>query len=333
MAIIENKSTAGFRLQSESSSSGKSGIALPAGSWDTHVHVFDSTIGPFASSRSYTPAQANLRQLLDFSSTLTGNQPLNIVLVQPSPYRNDNTVLLHLLRKLRDDGAKSARGVAVVDIDNTGDEELWSMHQLGVRGLRINMQADGKSTDVAALRSVLERTASRIRTLPGWRIQLFCAAAIWDELFETIYNLPVEVIADHVGGLYGSSKLPSKSDSSVVDCTKQPGFASLVRLAKDSKVIIKVSGLYRLSSQTDTGYDDMEPIIKTLADAVPDRLVWGSDWPHTGEGHDRLKRGRNAIEEFREIDDKSILLNLREWVGSADAWEKMTLINPRKLYG
>ncbi|KAI8299719.1 hypothetical protein K4K61_010388 [Colletotrichum sp. SAR11_59] len=63
------------------------------------------------------------------------------------------------------------------------------------------MQADGKSTDVEALRRVVVETAARIKVLPNWKVQLFCAASIWDDLFDTISDLPVEVIADHVGGL------------------------------------------------------------------------------------------------------------------------------------
>lgn len=155
-------------------------MALAVDAWDTHVHVFDSAVGPFAPSRSYTPAQATLEQLLEFNSGLTKDRPTNIVLVQPSPYRTDNTVLLHSLSALRDGGSRNARGIAVVDVDAVSEEELREMHELGVRGLRINMQADGRDADVDALRSAVVRTAERIGGLPGWKIQLFCAAAIWD---------------------------------------------------------------------------------------------------------------------------------------------------------
>ncbi|KAJ0314598.1 hypothetical protein Brms1b_006754 [Colletotrichum noveboracense] len=266
------------------------------------------------------------------NSSLTKDKALNIVLVQPSPYGSDNTVLLHLLRKLRDDRAQSPRAIAVVDIASTSDEELWSMHNLGVRGLRINMQADGKSTDVEALRRVVIETAARIKALLNWKMQLFCAASIWDDLFDTISKLPVEVIVDHVGGLRGSSKLEPTSGTQAMDPTEQPGFGSLVRLAEASKVIIKISGLYRLSSRAESGYDDMETVIKALAERVPDRLIWGSDWPHTGEGKDRLKRGKDAIEEFRVIDNELIVRNLRNWIGSEETWGKVTARNPKKFY-
>lgn len=152
------------------------------------------------------------------------------------------------------------------------------------------------------------------------------------ELYDTIAGLSVEVIADHVGGLRGSSRLDPGAAGSDAALLRQPGFGSLVKLARQSKVVIKISGLYRLSDNADSGYDDLEPVIRTLADAVPDRLVWGSDWPHTGEGKDRVNRGRDAVEEFREIDDGTILENLRRWVGNESTWEKMMIVNPGKIY-
>ncbi|KAF6817460.1 transcriptional family amidohydrolase family protein [Colletotrichum sojae] len=309
---------------SSDSSEKPTSIVLRPDTWDTHVHVFDSAVGPFAPSRSYTPAQATLEQLLQFSSGLTKDRPTNIVLVQPSPYRTDNTVLLHSLRRLRDGGFRHARGIAVVDVDAVSDKELWEMHGLGVRGLRINMQADGADTDVEALREVVVRTAERIRGLPGWKIQ-------FTDLYETIANLSVDVIADHVGGLRGSSKLDPGAVVSDEALLMQPGLESLVKLATQSKVVIKISGLYRLSDEADSGYDDLGPVIRTLAEAVPDRLVWGSDWPHTGEGKDRLKRGKEAIEEFRQIDDEQVINNLRQWIGNEN-WLKMMTANPAKIY-
>ncbi|KAL3296124.1 amidohydrolase 2 [Colletotrichum asianum] len=113
--------------------------------------------------------------------------------------------------------------------------------------------------------------------------------------------------------LRGSSTLEPTSRTQAIDPTEQPGFGSLVRLAEASKVIIKISGLYRLSS-------------------LPDRLIWGSDWPHTGDGKDRLKRGKDAIEEFRVIDNELIVRNLRNWIGSEETWGKVTVRNPQKFY-
>ncbi|KXH27930.1 hypothetical protein CNYM01_04530 [Colletotrichum nymphaeae SA-01] len=296
-------------------------------SWDTHVHVFDASIGPFAPGRSYTPARATAQQLLDFSSGLTRATPLNIVLVQPSPYGSDNTVLLRSMKSLREGGSRIVWGIAVVDIENISDANLMELHDAGVRGLRINKQADGKSTDLDALKETILQTASRIQYLPGWKIQLFCAPAMWE------VALPVQVIADHVGGMRALSKLQlNAATSSLDDPTKQPGFEALVKLARASKVIVKLSGFYRLSDKTESGCSDMEPIVKALVEAVPHRLVWGSDWPHTGEGKDRVNRGLEAVEEFREIDDARIIQNLRSWVEDEKAWMGLMVQNPAGFY-
>ncbi|KAJ0312070.1 hypothetical protein COL516b_001135 [Colletotrichum fioriniae] len=294
---------------------------LSPDSWDTHVHVFDASIGPFAPGRSYTPARATAQQLLDFSSSLTQALPLNIVLVQPSPYGSDNRVLLRSMKSLREGGSRIVRGIAVVDIENISDADLMGLHDAGVRGLRINKQADGKSTDLKALKETILQTASRIQYLPGWKIQLFCAPAMW------------EVIADHVGGMRALSKLQlNAATSNLDDPTKQPGFEALVRLARASKVIVKLSGFYRLSDRVESGCEDMEPIVKALVEAVPHRLIWGSDWPHTGEGKDRVNRGFEAVEEFKEIDDARIIQNLRSWVEDEKPWMGLMVKNPGGFY-
>ena len=152
-------------------------------------------------------------------------------------------------------------------------------------------------------------------------------------------NLPVEVIADHLGGLKGISKLNVNSSSHTDNSTakdtvlEQPGFRSLVQLAKNSRVAIKISGLYRSSTSVATGYDDLAPIVRALAEQVPDRLVWASDWPHTGEGKDRKPdHALSTKEPFRVIDNMRILKNLKDWVGNDETWYKLTVLNPRALY-
>ncbi|KAI4599561.1 hypothetical protein KJ359_002008 [Pestalotiopsis sp. 9143b] len=177
----------------------------------------------------------------------------------------------------------------------------------------------------------MQKAADLIRDLPGWMLQIFGGAAIWEKIHPTISALPVQVIADHVGGLIGSSKLPGASTPE--DALSQPGFSALLDLARSGRVIIKVSALYRCSDETDTGYADMAPIISKLAQEVPDSLIWASDWPHTGEGAQRVG-GKNLekIEQFRKIDDARVLGNLREWVGDEDAWHKMMVANPTRLF-
>jgi predicted TIM-barrel fold metal-dependent hydrolase len=112
----------------------------------------------------------------------------------------------------------------------------------------------------------------------------------------------------------------------------QPGFKSLISLAQESKVIVKISGLYRASTRDEKGFDDLQPIIKVLAATIPDRLVWASDWPHTGEGKDRKNRNLDDIEDFRPVDNEAILKNVREWMGDEGAWVKMMVDTPAMVY-
>ncbi|KAL4874263.1 hypothetical protein BJY04DRAFT_225213 [Aspergillus karnatakaensis] len=302
---------------------------LPPASFDTHVHVFDPTIAPYAPNRAYTPEDAPLQSLLTFNKRISQRgSETGIVLVQPSPYKADCTVLMRCLQELK---ARSipAYAIAVVDLDTITDDELGGMHGLGVRGLRLNFQADGKRLDVGSLVGTLKTAAERIARLPGWVIQLFVPGWVWDELYECISALPVCVIADHLGGLKAASKLPLHLAQSP---TSQPGFASLVDLARLGKVVVKVSGLYRASDHTESCFDDTRPIIQAFANEIPEQCIWGSDWPHTGEGKDRVGKGDLSKKEpFREIDDEGLLKNVREWVGG-EVWEMMVRQNPGRVF-
>lgn len=150
------------------------------------------------------------------------------------------------------------------------------------------------------------------------------------DLYATVLSLPVTIIADHTGGVLAASKLAAEFAHSP---TLQPGFAALVALARAGKIVIKISGLYRSSTAVQTAYADVEPIIRELAQEVPDALIWGSDWPHTGEGKDRGEMlGLGKIEPFRQIDNHSILRNLREWVNNEQTWMKLMVNNAERLF-
>lgn len=123
----------------------------------------------------------------------------------------------------------------------------------------------------------------------------------------------------------GLTKLANGS----TDVTAQPGFASLLDLAKSGKVFVKISALYRSSKLTTGGYDDLEPLVKVFAQEVPQQLIWGSDWPHTGSN--RTEATRYVPEPFRKIDNEAVLKNIRKWVGY-EVWRQMTVVTPGKIY-
>lgn len=132
--------------------------------------------------------------------------------------------------------------------------------------------------------------------------------------------------------MLGTSKIPSESDQAAP--LNQPGFKSLLSLAKTGRVNIKISGLHRASNETVTTYSDPQPIIEEFAHEVPDRLIWGSDWPHTGEGAERAgnKPDMSIKEPFRKIDNMGILRQSRVWLGSEEVWLKVLKENPGRLY-
>jgi predicted TIM-barrel fold metal-dependent hydrolase len=136
------------------------------------------------------------------------------------------------------------------------------------------------------------------------------------------------VIADHLGGMLGPSKLSSSLQSS---STLQPGFKSLLLLAKQSCVYVKISGLYRMSNEISSNFSDLELIVRTFSQEIPDQVIWGSDWPHTGEGKNRSKEKLEQKEAFRVIDNHVIMKQLQRWMGS-DVYRKMLVDNPSCLY-
>ncbi|GMF67333.1 unnamed protein product [Aspergillus oryzae] len=151
--------------------------------FDTHVHVFDPRLGPYAPGRPYTPEDAPLSKLIAFNENLTTDgQVGNLVLVQPSPYKTDCTVLLQCLRDLRNRNI-NARAIVVIDVDNVTDHALEEMHQLGARGIRLNFQADGREVDLTKLADMLHKAARRIQHLPGWMVQLYVPVWVWEGKF------------------------------------------------------------------------------------------------------------------------------------------------------
>ncbi|KAJ5380608.1 amidohydrolase 2 [Penicillium cataractarum] len=301
---------------------------LPKDAVDTHVHVFDPKLGPYAAGRAYTPEDAPLKKLIAFNKSLSADsQNTKLVLVQPSPYKYDCSIMIQCLRMLRNRDS-GAFGIAVLDLDTTTDAQLKEMHALGVRGIRLNFQADGKEVSTDRLVATLHQTAERIRYLPGWMIQVFVPGWSWDDLHDVILHLPVKVIADHLGGMLGPTRLSTDLQSAP---TSQPGFKSLLSLARNSQVIVKISGLYRMSTDISSNFEDLQPIIQKFAQEIPDQIIWGSDWPHTGDGHDRVNGSLEVKEPFRVLDNLAILEKLHGWMGS-NVYDRMLVKNPGRIY-
>lgn len=283
----------------------------PAGSCDCHVHVLDGARFPFAASRSYTPGAARVEDLVAFEQRIGIDR---IVLVQPSVYGVDNAALLDALGRL----GERARGVAVIDLETSTHAALQSMHARGVRGIRLNLEVSGQRNHDFAL-TQLKRAEQLVGPF-GWAVQVYADVDVIAELATDIAALQVPVVLDHFAGIKAHKKDEQKA-----------AFASVVELVKRGNAYVKLSAPYR-ASRSAPGFDDVTEFAQAYIAARPDRLVWASDWPHTGSSGNR-SGNLDQIEPFRKEDAGRALNQLASWAGAPVLLQRILVDNPARLYG
>ena len=284
---------------------------VPAGACDCHVHVF----GPFARfplapDRSYTPGPASVEDLVALHRALHVDR---VVIVQASPQGSDNACLVDALERLEAMGRR-ARGVAVIDAAPT-DNELDAMHRAGVRGVRVNLESAGQH-DPAVAERLLRDAAACVAPL-GWHVQTYTTLPVIASLREVIMGLPTPLVIDHFG----------RADAA--KGTGQAGLNALRSLVKSGVAYVKLSAAHRISALPDCA--DAQAIAQALFDAHPERMLWGTDWPHPG-AWPGVPREREAIERFHPVDDGNALNRLASWM-SAAALQRILVDNPARLYG
>jgi len=284
----------------------------PPGACDCHAHVF----GPYAAfplhpDRPYTPGEATVDDLQAMQRALGIERT---VLVAASPYMTDNAALLDALGRL---GA-AGRAVVALDPDNTTAAELEDMHAAGVRGVRVNLASVGAS-DRGAAAAALGATAALVAPL-GWHVDLHAGLDVVAALQETIATAPAPTVVDHFG-------LADPADG-----MDQAGFGALCDLAAAGVAYVKLSAPERIASDPDG--ESVATLARRLLDAAPERMLWASDWPHTGGGpHGGGARDREAVEPFRAVDDARALARLGEWTRDGDELRRVLAENPARLYG
>ena len=231
---------------------------LPPGAVDAHCHVFGpGDVFPFAPERKYTPCDASKEQLWALRDFLGFDRN---VLVQATCHGDDNRALLDALVH----SGGRARGVVSLAADVT-DAELAAMHRIGIRGVRFNflkrLVNSRPREDMAAL-------AGRIALL-GWHVVIYLEAEDLPGLFDFFAGLPAPVVVDHMGRPDVSQ--PVAGDS----------FKLFLRLMSENpRVWSKVTCPERLSRSGPPGYDDVVPFARRVVETFPDRVLWGTDWPH-----------------------------------------------------
>lgn len=263
------------------------GLALPKGSVDCHFHVFDTTT-PLATPRSYTPRPETLAgwlRVADMFGIARG------VLVQPSVYGVDNSVLLAAL----DTASDRLRGIVVIPPE-TAAPELRRLHDKGVRGVRINLRNKG-----GIGLDAVEMLAPRLREM-GWHLQF----QVGPDQVATVADLcamhQIDGVIDHL------AFMPLDTPAAALD--------ALQAALATGRVWVKISAPYRLTDHDDrSGYRD---VVAALAERRPDRLLWGSDWPHT--------------ELFSTMPEEHELVALSLEVVPKPLHEQVFVQNPKTLY-
>ena len=283
-------------------------FAVPAGACDCHIHIHgDPQRFPFFSGRVYTPEPALPEDIAALHKALHIQR---VVIVTPSVYGTDNAATLYGMQALGAD----ARAVAVID-QRTPDSALDSMARAGVCGVRVNLATAGIN-DPAVGRQRLQMAVDRVRTR-GWHVQVNTSLAMIVATKALVATAPVPIVFDHFGGAQAGLG------------PQQPGFADLVDLVRSGKAYVKVSGAYRSSSLA-PDYPDVTPLARALIGANPDRVLWGTDWPHPNPAS-----GRPVTEVTPpfQIDDGRLLNQLPVWAPDATVRKKILVDNPARLYG
>jgi len=277
--------------------------AAPPAACDAHFHVF----GPadkyphVTTDLRYQPPYAPLAEYIAMARGLGFER---FVFVQPSAYGLDNACMLDAMAEL---DPAIRRGIVHLDETSARDADLARWHDIGVRGVRINISPIRKPEAGLAdtLRPKIVRTAKVCREL-GWHVDLLLPGWLVAELMPTLHELPVAFTVAHMG-LFPASEGPS-----------QQGFQDFLALVGDGsgRCWVKLTGIYRFSRSP--GYADVKPFAQALIAAAPEQMIWGSDFPHLSF-HDKV--GTIALYN-----------KLMDWAPDAATRQRILADNPGRLF-
>lgn len=279
--------------------------------WDTHIHCLDPVRYPFKPTRSYTPPPAPLDALV--KNTIAKN----IVLVQASVEDGRSGLVNHLYRIRSEYPDFLARGIISLDEDwdKLTEEQLDTLHSLGVRFFRIHGYLGDRPTDIQSLQEQIKLFArSYAFQKLNWGISAQLPFTTWLALRPFLCETPeisqIPIIIDHVGC------------SSPADIQRS-GLDEFIALMQRGQIYVKISSLYR----RDKSIINMRPIIQRLAADVSSTLLWGSDWPHVVSSY----RGQSPPPPSKAVDSNKELRAIRDWI-SAEHYRAMLVDNPRRLF-
>jgi 2-pyrone-4,6-dicarboxylate lactonase len=270
-------------------------VALPPGATDAHCHIFGpGDVFPYAPDRSYTPPDSGID---DFEALQAQLGLTHAVFVQASCHGTDNAAMLDALRR----GQGRYTGVAMIDESFT-DSQIRELHDAGVRATRFNFVAHlGGAPELDVFWRIVERVAGY-----GWHIVLHFDAKDLPTYAELLDRMPVPYVIDHMARVDASAGLD------------QAPFQALLGLMADERCWVKISGAERLTADGPPPYDDVVPFARALIDAAPDRVLWGTDWPHPNVRH--------------MPDDGDLVDLLADYAPDEATLRRILVDNPRRLY-
>ena len=234
-------------------------VALPKGSIDTHVHVFEPGY-PLSPDRGYNPPPSTLKDLEHLHAALNIER---VVFTQPSVYGTDNSAILDAMAALNAATPGRARCVIAVDM-NIRDDEIAALDAAGVRGVRLN--TDNKGGMPIEMREIPDLVA---RIAPfRWHIEFLFPGKDIVELMPVFGALKAPMSIGHFAYQPATAGV------------RAGGFQALLELVRRGNTWVKISGANRVSATDLPPYDDVAPMAHALIEAAPDRIMWGTDWPH-----------------------------------------------------
>jgi len=235
------------------------GFALPRGAVDTHVHVFEPGYA-LSPTRGYNPPHSTLADLEHLHATLGIER---VVFTQPSVYGTDNSAILDAMGSLNARAPGRARAVVALDLEVT-EKRLAALDASGVRGVRLNF--DNKGGMPIGIAQIPE-LAARIQPF-GWHLEFLFPGKDIVALMPVFAALQVPMSIAHFAYQSAAAGVAA------------PGFRALVDLVRRGNTWIKISGANRVSATDLPPYDDVKPMAQALIEAAPERILWGTDWPH-----------------------------------------------------
>jgi len=267
-------------------------IDLPDAACDTHIHIYDPAF-PVAPTTLLRPPPASVADYVLFQQALGIDR---VVVVQPTTYGLDNSCQLESVASFGD----IARAIVVLDSTATA-ADVSEFTAVGARGARFHMLPGG-AVDWSQL-DVVARTIEPF----GWHIQLQLNGRQLTERADQLHRLPTPLVIDHVGRF--APPVP----------VEHPAFTELLSLVDSGRCWVKVSAPYESSATGPPIYRDVEPLVRSLVSAAPERLLWASNWPHPGQA--------------APPDAEALLRLLAEWIPDSGVRSQILVDNPARLYG